>query len=266
MGKFTFLSKKRVFLGIFLLLMTVFSPQKVNAQDIITLHGSIVNDSLEDSYLHIMNLNLQRGTITNENGAFSIPVRINDTLYISAVQFEHQKIVVTAQIFASKYLNIKLKTAISQLEEVTISNINLSGRLGNDVKKIEVDPYFDQTSVGFAPTAKKRSSELRALEGAGGFGLGGLIDLLSGRKKMLKKIYEISVMEGRVKAAQIRFENRFYREQLHIPEDLIDDFCYFVYENNEEALQLSATGNPLKLTAFLIQKAEIYKNHKAIRD
>lgn len=95
MFKTTFSGNNWLFLAVFQVLTTVFLLQNANAQEVIPLSGKIMNDSLEDSYLHIMNLNLQRGTITNADGAFTIPVRINDTLYISAVQFEDEKIVVT---------------------------------------------------------------------------------------------------------------------------------------------------------------------------
>ncbi|WP_031427803.1 hypothetical protein [Flavimarina sp. Hel_I_48] len=258
--------KKRSFTDVFLLFMAIFCCALLQAQDIRSLEGKILNDSLENSYLHIMNLNLQRGTITREDGSFSIPARLYDTLYISALQFEHQKIVVNEQIFEQKSLIIALKAAINELKTVNISDIDLSGRLDSDAKSVEVIPYFDQTNVGFAPTSKKRSSELRALQGVGGFGLGGLISMLNGDKKMQKKIFEISIMEGRVKKAQVRFNNAFYVEHLNISENLIDDFCYFVYENDEAALQLTAYANPLKLIRFLKQKAILYRMHKALPD
>ena len=266
MYKSTFSGKKWVFLGIFQVIIAVFSGHKSYGQEVISLRGKIVNDSLEDSYLHIMNLDLLRGAITNADGAFTIPARVNDTLYISAVQFEDQKIVVTHDIFEQKIVIIALKTAINELKTVNISNVGLSGRLDQDVDNVNLALYFDQTNVGFAPTAKKRSSELRALQGAGGFGLGGLISLLSGQKKMLKKIYKISVMEGRVKTAQTRFDNSFYSEELKLPEALIDEFCYFVYENNEENLLLVKNANPLKLVEFLTREVDRFKAHKKIMD
>jgi len=266
MGKTTFLSQKWVLLGVFQVIITFFSWNNANAQEIISLRGKIVNDSLEDSYLHIMNLNMQRGTITDEHGTFHIPVRLNDTLFISSIQFETQKILVTKQIFSQKTLIITLKTVINELETVNISEVELSGRLDQDAIHVNVKPYFDQTDVGFGPTAKKRSVELRALQGAGDFGLGGLIDLMSGRKKMLKKIYAISVMEGRVKKAQTRFNTVFYIETLKIPEILIDDFCYFVYENDEEALRLAEEENPLMLIDFLMHEAQEFKDQKSIKD
>lgn len=262
MDKTTFSGNKWLFLGVFQVLIAVLFVHASYGQEVIPLSGKIMNDSLEDSYLHIMNLNLQRGTITNADGVFTIPARINDTLYISAVQFEDQKIVVTQQIFEQKSLIITLNTAINQLNTVNISNVELSGRLSQDADNVNLAAYIDQTNVGFASTAKKRSHELRALQGAGGFGLGGLISLLTGQKKMLKKHYEISVMEGRIKRAQVQFKTDFYRVQLGIPEASIDDFCYFVYENQEEALQLSKGGSPLKLVDFLMQEAVLYKEHK----
>ncbi|MGB3774770.1 MAG: hypothetical protein WA951_05900 [Leeuwenhoekiella sp.] len=213
-----------------------------------------------------MNLNLQRGTITDDNGEFIIPVRFEDTLFISSIQFEHKEIKITQEILSQKRLVIQLKTAINELKTVNISDVDLSGRLAKDAHQVDVKPYFDQTNVGFGPTPKKRSSELRALQGAGGFGLGGLISLLSGQKKMLKKIYKISVMEGRVKKAQVRFPVTFYIEQLDIKAIQIDDFCYFVYENDVEALRLSVEADDLKLMQFLKMEAQTYKEHLMTTD
>lgn len=46
----------------------------------------------------------------------------------------------------------------------------LSRRLSQDVENVNI-AYFHQIDVGFSPMAKKRSSELRAPQSAGSFGL-----------------------------------------------------------------------------------------------
>jgi len=111
-------------LGVFQVIITFFSWNNANAQEVISLRGKIVNDSIEDSYLHIMNLNMQRGTITDEHGAFHIPVRVNDTLFISSIQFEAQKILVTKEIFSQKTLIITLKPPLMSWKQSILVTLN----------------------------------------------------------------------------------------------------------------------------------------------
>lgn len=245
------------------LLYTTFPFANAFGQSEIMLRGKIVNDSLEGAYLHIMNLNLQRGTITNDEGAFSIPVRQKDTLYISSLQFEPQRIPVTSAIIDQKYIEISLESAVNELETVTVKDINLSGDLGRDLGSVALTPYFDQTHVGFAPTAEKRSREFKELQvSQADFGVGAVIDILSGRRKMLKRNLQISEMERRIKAAQNLFKPDFYTEVLKLPETMIDDFAYFIYENNEEVLQLAETEQVLELVEYLKKRLPEYRKLK----
>ena len=50
-----------------------------------TIKGKVLNDAndLPIENVHIVNMNQVVGSISKEDGAFSIPARVNDTLYFS---------------------------------------------------------------------------------------------------------------------------------------------------------------------------------------
>lgn len=52
--------------------------------------------------VHIVNLNQVIGTITNEDGEFTIRAAVNDTLYFSFLGFKSQKIRITNDMFKFK--------------------------------------------------------------------------------------------------------------------------------------------------------------------
>src|SRR5690606_40406129 len=65
------------------------------------LTATVINAQTELSLesVHVINLNLVKGTITNQNGEFTIPAVVNDTLYLSYLGFKTQKVRVTNDMF-----------------------------------------------------------------------------------------------------------------------------------------------------------------------
>lgn len=118
----------------FLISWIVLGSLNLYAQESIMLRGRVLNDTIDKAYLHILNLTTQQGTITNEGGVFTIPVYIQDTLFVSAVQLKHKKIVITPEIFLRKHIEFHLDEEVNDLPEVIVRDINLSGILGTDAK------------------------------------------------------------------------------------------------------------------------------------
>lgn len=251
-----------------ILLLAICSQSTVTAQEVKLLEGRVVNDSIEHEYLHILNLSLQKGTITREDGSFTIPARLQDTLYISAVQFKHKEIVVSDEILDQNYLNIELEPEITELEDVQISNIELNGRLGDDMNRIKVEKPFDPAAAGLPVykgpvlTQEERRLYTATHSGAGIIPVDAVINAITGRTKMLKKQVRISNMERRVQKARNLVADTTYIKQLQIPARFIDDFAHFVYFDQPEALAVAASENPLSLIELLMERAPEYLRFK----
>ncbi len=249
---------------IIIVVLGLTTPAHIFAQDVVMLEGKVLNDSIDASFLHIVNLSLQKGTITNEGGSFIIPVRVNDTLYISAIQFKNRELIVTPEIYSRKKVSLHLEEEVSELEEVNVSNIDLSGRLGEDLNVPKVEKPFDPAAAGLPVytgpiiTVEERRLYTATHSANGKASVDALINAISGRTKTLKKYVAISNMENRVQKARSKFVDSIYIKQLEIPSKLIDDFAHYVYLDNEATLAMAEKNDPLALIEMLIIKAPSY--------
>ncbi|MFT5892965.1 MAG: hypothetical protein ACI9Y7_003084 [Dokdonia sp.] len=230
-------------------------------QGIITLRGEVLNDSIEKASLSVVNLNLRKGAITNEAGVFKIPVRVSDTINISAVQYESRQFVVTQKMYDLKKMSLYLVPKINELDEVRISNVDLTGDLRRDILNTPLKKSITAADLGlpvnahtpFTPEERKVYSA--SGKGAGGFGA--LIMAINGQAKEYKKQLEIIRFQTKVEKAREKFSDTLYMKSLNIPEGLIEDFVYFVFEEKKVEGR-DDKENAMELLEFMLAKSKKY--------
>lgn len=112
----------------------------VSAQETETVSGTVMNaaNDVPIERVHIVNLNQVKGSVSDEDGGFEIPAKVNDTLYFTYLGFKSIKVRVTNDWM--KYGNVKVKmTELGiALEEVVVSSVTLTGYLEIDAKNIPI--------------------------------------------------------------------------------------------------------------------------------
>ena len=249
-----------------LLIATGFSFMAFGQEEII-LTGQVLNDTISKSALTVVNITMQKGTITNQEGEFEILARVNDTINVSAVQYESRQFVVNQTMFNRKKISLYLIPKITALEEVNISNIDLTGNILRDVGSTTFERKVTARALGIPEnTAPERTVEERryhtAVTSSGGIPLDGLINSITGRLKMLKKHIEVSRFAKKIQDTRIQYSDSIYMEKLKIPGDLIEDFVYYTFED-EGAQEYVNTGDALGLLDFMIVKSKAYRKLKA---
>jgi hypothetical protein len=232
------------------------------AQKSIQLNGQVLNDTIDKAQLTVVNISLKNGTITDPNGFFTIEARVNDTINISAVQYEARQFVVNQTIFNRKKISLYLIPKVNELATVEISNIDLTGDLNKDIRSTRFKKEVTAKELGIPEnTAPKRTIEERryytAITSGAGIPLDGLINSITGRLAMLKKHIEVSRFEKLVQESRDRISDTIYMKNLSIPEDLIEDFVYYVFED-EKAKELVDANNALGLLEFMMRKSKPY--------
>ena len=207
---------------------------------------------------------MRTGTVTDENGTFVINARENDTLNISGVQYEPRQIVVITPIYERGRISFYLIPKIEELDQVTISNITLSGNIERDIKETKLDLYLSATDLGLPentlpPMTVEQRKLYSATSGAGA--IGSLINAISGRTKMLKKHVEVGKLRAAVESKRDQFSDSIYMRELNIPEALIEDFVYYIFEQEEEIKQINL-DNSLELLNYMLTKSSLYLNLK----
>ena len=116
-------------------------PQELVAQQKELVRGKIVDasDDKPMENVNIVNLNQVFGTATNQEGAFEIQAKVNDTLHLSFLGYKSIKVRVTNDwINFGNQTTIKLTELAFALEEVVINKFKLTGYLEIDIKQIPI--------------------------------------------------------------------------------------------------------------------------------
>ncbi len=246
--------------GCFLLLF-FFLSYTLFGQEMIMLRGEVLNDSIEKASLTVVNISLKKGAITNDSGIFEIPARVSDTINISAVQYEPRQFVVTQKMHDRKKMSLYLAPKVTELDEVNISNIDLTGYLRRDILNTPLEKTIAARDLGLpqnahAPfTPEERRAYSASGRGAGAFGA--LIMAINGQAKRYKK--QLEIMRFQIKAQKTRdtFSDSLYMKSLNIPEELIEDFVYFVLEEKKAAGD-DEKGNTMDLLEYMLKKSKKY--------
>jgi len=260
--------KKLLISSLFLILSVV----QAQDTDRITIEGAIAVPPGDDPEgISIYNKTSQQGTISGDLGKFDIAVALDDTLIFRALQFQEFTVVINQRVLETRTLNVFVQEAVTELEEVVVSPIDLTGNVTVDVSRIEVVtpdfPYMTAAEAMFEyrirpdslttpENAAFQSSQTRLVHG---------LDLAKIFKAMVRadqdneeKRPNADIDENMRKI----YEDEFFREHLDIEKKNINDFIYYASDNGltEEMLQ---EGNELELIKFLVEQSKAYKKMRS---
>lgn len=120
-------------------LMICFSTSLFSQEKEVLLYGKAIDSVTTVKNAHIINLNTNQGTFSNELGAFRIYAKKGDSLRVSSVQHEIAMVVITATIVQEKFLTVRLQKKTYRLDEIIIKKHNLTGSLSSDRLKTPTD-------------------------------------------------------------------------------------------------------------------------------
>lgn len=148
--------------------------------------GVIKPGSISVENIHVINKTTQKGTLSNQFGEFSIPVKENDTLLFSGIQFQKKELVITDRHLKGMVLTIFLKPAINQLEEILLKGHDLTGNLFLDIDNTQLERYADEFTLDLPNAGKPLPDEIGRinirLNQYSGI-VGSLYGWISGKKK-----------------------------------------------------------------------------------
>lgn len=225
------------------------------------LKGKLEAKNLEESTVHIINYSRGIGTVNSASGNFEILVAAGDIIWFTSVQYEKVEVFITKEILESKFLLVRLEESVSELDEVRLSNLSLSGNITRDIAQMKtLNKYALGVPLNTQPLPTKAE---RDLQSQGNFQLGLataiplelLINSISGRLKRLKLIKVNEDLTLLVEKGIRAFPSEFFYAEFNIPEDEIYNFVHYCAENGNLSDFLGA-GKELDLIAFYKAKAK----------
>jgi hypothetical protein len=213
--------------------------------------------------IHIINKTASKFAITNNQGEFVIPAKLNDTLMVSGVQYVLKEILITDIIMQTKAVNVNLEDNVTLLDEVVVGKI-LTGSLMTDIENSDARRelnFYDLGIPGYSGP-KKTQSERRLFEAQTGGGivpLNPLINWISGRTKRLKEQIEREELGLAIEEAKAKFSQLIFKEGT-FSETIQTEYFYFCGDD-PSFKELSDLGNDIMTLQFLKDKLEAFKIH-----
>ena len=147
------------------------------------LAGIVVFQDQPLSNVHIMNKNTHVGTISNDNGLFKIPIKENDSLFISHINYKEVFIIITSKHNSIQNLKIVLDEKIETLNEITIGNQKSIFHVDKDILAHTVKISTKSLNLSYAGTKKEENKSIVKIRSGAVVSLDNLIHLLNGNKK-----------------------------------------------------------------------------------
>lgn len=232
--------------------------------DAVFLKGKVVSDSRNLEGIHVINVSVNNGVVTDESGYFSIVAKENDTIMFSAIHLKGYQKIVNKDDLAMKLVFIPMEAIVNELMEVTVTEYkNINAESLGIVPKGQKRYTPAERKLAAAETFKWYSPLLIPI---GGMSVDGLINAISGRTKRLKKELSIEKKELFQEKVKSMFTYDYLLKDLKIPEDYIDGFVFFIVED-EKFMQAVLNKNKT-LGAFLLAElaSEYLENIKLEAD
>ncbi len=247
----------------FLLLLTsMYAISTFSQNDRILIYGKITVDSLSQENIHIVNKNMKKGTVTNIYGEFQIPVKINDTLLFSALQFEYKEFIISAKEVKEQKLLISLKTRVNELDEIALKQHDLSGYLQRDIENASLKNYVDEFTLDLPNSGKAPVTEVDFINRKiNYYSKGGTITklygLISGKKKKLKKLKKFQTEKMVLDHIRELITDQYFIEILEIKKE---DIPAFIASCKAKGIvQVFNENNHIKVIDILIEESKNYK-------
>ena len=208
--------------------------------------------------VHVVNLNKVAGTITNENGEFTLVAAVNDTLYFSFLGFKSQKVRVTNDMFRFKDTKISLTELAYALEEVIVRPYQLTGYLDIDVKNLPMNNAYQYSisglSVGYEGGNRNPSAVTKVL-GAILNPADLLRNLFGKRPAQMRKLRQMKEDDQIRNLLASKFDRETLTELLQLEKVDIED----ILNNCNYSRSFITTANDLQILDAISSCYEEYK-------
>ncbi|WP_353077129.1 hypothetical protein [Flavobacterium sp.] len=227
----------------YLQILFLLLSQFVVSQNDSIIKGKIIVETDDNEGITIVNISNKINTISGNGGYFKIKAKVNDTIMFSAIHLVGKKHIITKKDFGKDLLFIKLDIYTRHIKEIMVTN-------ADDITA---------ESLGLVPKGQKKYTPAeRRLKTAGdfngqfglntAFSIDPLLNAISGRTKQLKAELEVERKEFLQYKINSNFDSEYIMNQLHIPEEYVQGFVFYIVEDEE--LKNAAKAKNKTLIAF----------------
>lgn len=230
----------------------------IMAQERVTVAGRVQGDSIYVEDIHILNLSSRVGTISNAYGEFQIPVKLNDTVMFSGLQFHSLGIVVGKGVIETKRMNVVLVSKIEELDEVELKGHDLDGFFYVDSKRLNDSlPLMSDEAVDFSNQGyDDPTSGNYVVPQANILGLLSKIGTKQRKENQKEQNYQKALKEAPDKIRE-ELGDEFFTKYIGISVTQIRQFIVFCQFKN--VLDLYVEGRIMEVIDVMLKEKEAYR-------
>lgn len=264
--------KRIIYLLIFSLSFASFSQSITRIQ----VEGKIIVEGGDLAGITIFNSSSNTGTVTNENGEFTLQVALNDYIEVSALQFQNIGFKINKDIIESRKMKLFLIEEINKLDEVIVLSNQLTGNLNIDLEKTKpFTPKLDALYFGvkhsseydfekdYKTGVKNEAMNTEGIAVVNGLNVVNVVDqlLLPLFRSKASNKNKNGIPEVPVEAVKYYFGAEFLMDNFNIPEHRVEEFIQFVQKDGFDFSMLNY-GNEMQFLELLHQKSKAFLNPK----
>ena len=251
------------------------------------INGRVKSLNNDVSNVLIINLNSKKSTISDSLGFFTIEAKLRDSIRFTAVQYLKKEVIITDTIYLKNSFNVNLTENVINLNEVTVTPYNLTGKIEQDLKNLNVEPTISSSTLGLPNADIKilpHSERLLLVADRGDYARFMTIEEILELDKTLLGFFKISVMvnadktfnriSGRTKLLEnmvardekiaiekeiiAKFSKKSLSESFDIPEINIDGFLTYCLSQKDFS-KFYDSGNMMEFWEYLKAKSVEFK-------
>ncbi|NLP58097.1 carboxypeptidase-like regulatory domain-containing protein [Lutibacter sp. B1] len=263
------MQKKIFYIVLFLISIKGFSQEPktadsiINPSNIVFLKGQVVSnlDKQPLKGAHLFNLNSVIGTISDDEGKFSLATKVQDTIYISYLGYQSIKLKITNDLLKGNELVIELHEKAEEIKEVVVKSHKLIGVLEIDAKNVPKDKYARIHIVGLPQTYEvgvKQQKEFNSPVDALFRPIDFVYNMFGKKPNQLKKLKKLKDEDDLRKMLEDKFNRELMMEYLDMDAEELNEL---LNECNYSDYFIKSASDLQLIEAVLL----CYENYKAIK-
>jgi hypothetical protein len=251
--------------------------QDIKREDV---NGTIIVEGNDIDGITVYNSASKIGTVTDENGKFTIAVALNDLIEIRALEYQNFVVIVNETILESKKMSVFLIEEINKLDDVIITAKGLSGNIKADISSIKTfSPKLDAIYFGIKNKeaynfsddnrnqAENKGMYSQGQAMANGLNVVNIVDqlLIPLFRSEVKDKKAAGIPEVPAKSIKYYLGSNFLVENFDIPEHRVEEFIRYV-EDEVFDFDLLNYGHEMEFLQLLSVKSKTFLNTKSATD
>ncbi|WP_420593431.1 carboxypeptidase-like regulatory domain-containing protein [Robiginitalea biformata] len=215
------------------------------------LRGTVLYRNTPVPGENVLNAGAGTATTTDDNGQFTIPAKLGDTLYFIALAYQFKQVPVDEEVIRRNRMVVEVTEKVTELDEVTVSPEEQQEflRLRNEDFKgfdYDTDETTEIQNTALDPTVRGMEYGLNFVN---------IFKLLTGGLKSRGE--EQPAVQASTVIRQI-YDDAFFVRDLGIPQAQIPDFLDFV-DAQLPSRTLLRRDREFELIDFLVDQSETFR-------